>query len=293
MGFDLDDSENEDEDENDVPTGRVNDNSFDYEEIKDYWLEDNETREKMVCMLVGQDGTGKSGVALDYLTDEDIANGKRCLVIDLDGGVQPLVNRHHRERCNEHDRKLSDVYMVRNPLAEDDRGNIDYQKTFDNVRKGIFLAKNGWNDLNIKHIVFDGLSTALKFAENQMRLEKNVDDDEGVKLRYWLRRNKIFKELLEQIKALPISSFFIGHEDFIKTSLDEDMSSVKKRANAMMHQRLICERKDEGDQVRFSATVDKSKYKAESEGAELTFLTVNKENQEVNWDTSEVYKSLL
>lgn len=299
MGFELnnkqDKQDKQDNDNDRRPTGEVNDSSFTVESVKDYWLNSEAEKEKFVCQILGDDGTGKSGIALDYLSDEDIESGKRALIIDLDGGNSPLVQRHHKERCERLGRDVSDVYLVRNPIEEDSEGNIDYFETFKTIRSGVFLAKNAWADLNLKYVVFDGLTSALKFAEQQMRLEKNIDAEGGVKLKYWLVRNKIFKELLLTLKSLPISVFFIGHDDFIeKQGLnDDDMSSIKKSANAMMHQRIICERRDEGDQVRFSATITKSKYNAHVEGKTFDFLTVDKEEETVDWSTESIFEELL
>lgn len=289
MGF-LD--EEGDDSDNDAAPSTKGTDGMTVDKVKNYWMEANELKEKMVCMLIGRDGTAKSGITLDYLTDEDIKNGKRALVIDLDGGVEPLIMSHHRERCEKYDRDVSDVFLVKNPLQETDEGNIDYKETFKTIRSGIFLAKNAWADLNIKYVVFDGLSSALKYAEKQMRLEKNIDADGGVSVRYWLRRNKIFIELMEQLKSLPISSFYIAHEDFIIDDREE-MANVKLKTNAMMHQRLVCERNDDGEEVTFTATVDKSKYKTESEGREIRVATVNKETGSVDWDTSDVFDALL
>lgn len=267
---------------------------FDLEELKKKWLSDNIINEKLVCLIMAPDGSGKSGIALDYMTDADIKDGKRALIIDLDGGCDSILLSHHKKRCEKHGRKLSDVFLLRNPLEENINGEIDYKVTFDNIREGIFLAKKAWKELNLKFIVFDGLSTALKHAEQQMRLEKNISDDGGVNLRYWLVRNKIFTELLEQIKSLPISSFFIAHEDFILKD-SEDNSSVKIKTNALCHQKVHCKRIDDkiNKQVKFVATITKSKFKASSEGAVTEFLTVNKEDKTFKWSTKELYDLLM
>lgn len=271
------------------------------DDIKKKWLGKNILTEKLCCLIVAPDGAGKSGIALDYLTDEDIKNGKRALIIDLDGGCDSLLLSHHKERCNKLGKDLNDVFILKNPLEEDLNGEIDYKATFNNIREGVFLAKHAYQELNLKCVIFDGLSTALKHAEQQMRLDKNIDADGGVMLRYWLVRNKIFIELLEQLKSIPISSFFIAHEDFILKTKDELLksgeknSAVKEKTNALCHQKVFCKRIDDkvNKQIRFKATVMKSKYKAESEGAEIEFLVVDKEKKTYKWDTKELYNILM
>lgn len=295
MGFDLDDEpkkEIQTTTDKKIPEEKT---GFNLEEIKQYWLEDNELKEKLVCLLYGKDGTAKSGIALDYITDEDIKNGRRCMVIDLDGGNVPLILRQHKERCEKFGRKVQDVFLVRNPVVlDDDTGDVDYKATFNNIKEAIYLAKHKHKELELKFIVYDGLSTALKYAEYQMRVEKHIQVDGGVQLLYWLRRNKIFKEILDQIKSLPVSSFFIAHEDFVLKELD-DNSSIKEATNAMMHQKIKCTRTDNKvkNKVEFKAVIDKSKYSPESEGANFIILEVDKEEKKIIWNTKDLFKSLI
>lgn len=272
----------------------VKESAFNINTIKGKWMEHNELKEKKVMLLYGEDGTGKSGIALDSLTDEDIKAGKRMMVIDLDGGNVPLIISQHKERCEALGRDVQDCYLVKNPIVMDgEDGNIDYKATFNNIKEAVYLAKHAWEELNLSAIVYDGLSMALKYAEYQMRLERHIADDGGVQTRYWLVRNKIFKEILDQIKSLPISSFFIAHEDFVLKQL-EDNSKIKEKTNAMMHQKLHCTRENrkKDNKTIFKATVHKSKYNPRIEGKEFVFLEVDTENEEASWDTSEIYEKV-
>lgn len=283
---------------NSVPSKSI---GFNIDDIKKKWLNNNIIIQKLCCLIIGTDGSAKSGIALDYLTDEDIKAGKRALIIDLDGGCDSLLLSHHKERCEKLGKKLNDVFILKNPLEENINGEIDYKLTFNNIREGVFLAKHAYKELNLKCVIFDGLSTALKHAEQQMRLDKNIDTDGGVMLRYWLVRNKIFVELLEQIKSIPISSFFIAHEDFVLKTKEELLksgeknSAVKEKTNALCHQKIFCKRVDDKveEKIRFKTTIMKSKYKAESEGAEVEILTVNKKEKTKKWDTTKLYELLF
>ncbi len=129
-------------------------------------------------------------------------------------------------------------------------------------------------------------------GKKRRRLEKNIAPDGGVQTRYWLLRNKLFIETLEQLKSLPCDTFLIAHEDFILNPLG-DNASVKEKTNAMVWQKIRCERKVSPNEIQFVATIDKSKYRVESEGREMIFCTVNKTTKEVKWDTTEVLKSLI
>lgn len=243
--------------------------------------------EKYCCLLYGSDGTGKSGLCLDYLSPEDIKAEKKIVIIDLDGGNVPLITTYHMD-------KIKNIQCV-NPLvtSETEEGTvIDYQKTFAKIRAIIRYVKTSHKTENIKAIVFDGLSTALKHAEHQMRLDKNIADDGGVMLKYWLIRNKIFIETLEQLKSIPIAKFFIAHEDFIGKA-GEELSSVKSKTAQMCFQKIKCERVDSKDKVVFKAIIDKSKYNVRAEGKAITFCEVDKTKDVVKWDTAEVFRCLV
>src|SRR3990167_1770792 len=51
-------------------------------------------KQKICCLIYGKDGRGKSGIALDYLSDDDIKNGKKVVIIDIDGGMTPLITTY-------------------------------------------------------------------------------------------------------------------------------------------------------------------------------------------------------
>ena len=261
------------------------------ENVKD-WLDKHSYNDaKFCCLLYGTDGVGKSGICLDYLTPEDIEEGKKLVIIDLDGGNVPLISAYHRD-------KLKNISCI-NPLVttETEEGTIiDYKKTFAKIRAIIRYVKQHHKRDKIKAIVFDGLSTALRYAENQMRLDKNLDTDGGVQTRYWLLRNKLFIETLEQLKSIPIDRFFIAHEDFIVPKVKADLekfAKVKGKTNQMMFQKILCNRSDEPDIVRFTATIDKSKYTSNAEGKKMEFCTVNKQNGEVKWNTAAIFECLV
>ena len=250
--------------------------------------------EVLCAMIYGKDGTAKSGISLDYLTDEDIKDGKRAVIIDLDGGNIPLLIKHHKKRCEDNKRKLKDVYIVKNPLYEENvNGDIvfNYKKTFSRVKGIIKWVRNNITKFKIKYVVFDGLSTALKHAEQQMRIDRHLAADGGVQLRYWMVRNKHFIESLEHIKSLPISKLFIAHEDFVLK--DSDNSAVKEKTNAMMHQKIKCERLANGDHAEFKATIDKNKFSTATEGKSYVVCEVDNDKGKYTWNTKMLFDELM
>jgi hypothetical protein len=75
------------------------------------------------CGVIGFEGTGKSGIVLDSLTDEQITNGDYILAVDFDGGAAACKSAYHRDKAA-NIRCLSPWVM-----ATEDRTTYDYPGT--------------------------------------------------------------------------------------------------------------------------------------------------------------------
>jgi len=259
------------------------------DDVKNWMTHGSKPASKVCCLVYGKDGTGKTGLVFDFLNLEDVKNGYKMVVIDLDGGGMPLKETYHKDK--------GENLIVIDPLVtkETEEGTeIDYQSTFAKIRAIIRYVRNNYIQDKIKAIVFDGLSTALSYAEQQMRLDKHLDVDGGVQTRYWLMRNKLFLETLEQVKGIPIAKFFIAHENFVAESSDplKTPSSVIMKTHMMMWQKIRCERKDSTLDVNYTATIDKSKYGSKVDGAIVNVCRVDKSTKTVKWNAKEVFKIL-
>lgn len=243
-------------------------------------VEDSKTQEikaTMNCLVIGSDGSGKSGIVLDY------CNGltKPTLVIDLDGGCLPLVYQYYKGS------KKFLIPPILETMVTPDGIDIDYIKTMAKI-KG--LIKYGIeHQTEYSAIVLDGLSTLLKFAEYQSRIEKNIAIDGGMQMRYWIVRAKVFTEIVEIMKSAQfVDRFYIAHEDLVAT---KDSAAVKQKLNAMVHQRIVCRKEDNLGVVKFIAKIDKSKYNLALEGKDFTFATVS--GDKTTWDVGKIFEHLL
>ena len=256
----------------------------DIEEIIKQSTERKATK-KLVCLVIGQDNTAKTGVVFEYLEGLE----KPSLVIDVDGGCEPSKASYHAN---------SDKIIIVDPvemITTETDVEIDYHKTIAKVKAIIKYAKIHHEKYSA--IVIDGVSTLLKFAEYLMRIDKNLAPDGGVQMRYWIQRNKRFTEILDAAKSIPqIDKIFIGHEDFI---VGKDAAAVKVKTNQMIHQRIICRREIEKDEkgksvgngnVTFKAIIDKSKYNMLMEGKQYE-IGGTKEGK-VHWSAKQVWEGL-
>jgi len=240
------------------------------------------------CMIYGVDGTGKTGIAISYFEPLLLEN-KKLVIIDLDGGAWPIVKAHHKKAY-----EAGNIIII-NPMVTtegEDGTEIDYKKTFAKIRAIIRYTKRNYEKDNIAGIIFDGLSTLLRYAEYQMRIEKGLDADGTVSWRYWMPRNKLFLETLVYIKSIPIARFFIAHDDFIKEDQDpkKKFASVRRDTNSMMFQKIKCKRADKKGKVIFRATIDKVKYNNTAEGKSFKFLVVD--NDKAAWGTVKLFNAL-
>tara|TARA_R110002020_G_scaffold118792_4_gene271362 strand:+ start:6160 stop:7140 length:981 start_codon:yes stop_codon:yes gene_type:complete len=75
------------------------------------------------CGVVGFEGTGKSGIVMDSLTEAEKDNGDYILAVDFDGGASACKSAYHRD-ISENIRVLSPWVM-----ATEDRTTYDYPGT--------------------------------------------------------------------------------------------------------------------------------------------------------------------
>jgi len=226
----------------------------------------------MNCLVLGQDGTGKTGIVMDYCEKID----KKTMFIDLDGGDFPVFNSYH---------KNSDKIEVLSAYVADDNGDPSYDIMLSKIKAiAMFVNKN---EQDYGCIVLDGISRFLKICEYVMRVEKNLEVDGGVTQRYWISRARKFSETIDLLKSIPMDKFYIAHEDFMVTT---DMAMVKANMNQAMHQRIICTKSIGLGKVEFNAKIDKSKFDLTKEGKIIKFATVTK--GDAVWDTSDIFVGL-
>jgi len=240
---------------------------------------------KKVCMVLGEDGVGKTGLVLDYLAKKLKADKTANVVyVDLDDGASVLVDKFHKE--------VADQIRIIRPIQvtkTETKVEIAYKKTVDWISAIADYVDRNLEKKNIIAFVFDGLSTLLTFAERQMRIEKNINADGGVNTKFWLIRNKVFEEMMMTVKQINCDSFFIGHTDFVLT---ESSASIKIKTNAMMYQRIICKKEVlEGDgEYKLVGIVNKAKGSPLKENSKATFM--QKKGDKFKFDTDKIFEGL-
>jgi len=238
-------------------------------------------------MVLGEDGTGKTGLVMDYIhKDLLIDTEAKVLVFDLDRGANPIVSKYHKEIQNRiivlDPRKKSEYINEDNEILEDP------VKIMRLVMKASVNLRNTYKDRKIKYIVLDGLSTFLSTAESQMRLDMNKDITDGILQLYWKKRKDNFFKVIDLLLTVETNIFLIGHTNFV---LNEKSTGVTRDMNARVLQRIVCEREDVSDGIRLFGRVSKSKLEATKENDRKNFMVVK--NKEVKFDSTKVFEDLI
>ncbi len=175
------------------------------------WVSEEETVNSTICALfVGDPKTGKSGVALDSRTEQDIKDGKKILVIEMnsDNGCKLTKKEFQKDDPN---------IIVKDPREfsvdlETGDWNFDYIKTMKKIKALLMWTKTVKDKINLKTIVFDGADVFLsEVCENQMRIEKNLDAAGGVTYAYWKNRNKYFYDVMNLMFTIDVDKYILIH----------------------------------------------------------------------------------
>jgi len=237
-------------------------------------------------LIVGQNGTGKTGLALSFLSKLP----KKKMIIDLDGGCIKLIRAFYP---NDESIEVYDV-MDEDKYYKDENGIYtvnssgyfyDYQKILTEILSLIGYCHKHKDEYS--GICFDGISIFLKFCEYLMKDEKHLDAMGSFNQQYWKLRYKYFSETMQSLRAVPIHRIYIGHDDMITK---EDSTLVRKNFNDRIDERIITKRIKNINSVVFTGEIDKVKGKPIKEGRKFTFLKVNPENYV--WSCDEIFKEI-
>jgi hypothetical protein len=253
----------------------------------------------MKALFYGADGTGKSGTALSLLDEIDKEKGEKIVLVDLDAGNFPSILAYHREAYENGNLILFDPTRWKEIEETDEKDVVlDYKTTMMRIKAVGIWVKDNYQKHKIRGVIVDGLSTLLKHAEYQMRIEKNIDVTGGVALKYWINRNKMFLEMIGLYKSIPLDTIYIGHEDFASspTADGKQATKIMKNTNDMMFQKVHFRTKETPDgKVQFIAKIDKSKQNILNKGREVIFAevdTTEENNTDYYWEPSKVLSLL-
>lgn len=255
------------------------------EEIADKLLAPKtSSNESDICaVLWGLNDTLKSGNAIDCRTEKQIKNHEVVFLIDLDDANKTLWRNHWGS---------SPDIRIMNPtvwkkIEGEDRKEIDYDKTLKVIHTLAFrIEKMIKEGLPVAGTIFDGLDKLLDNSENTMRMDKQLEIDEGVTFAFWRRRNKYFLDIIKTTKSLKCPRYFITHSKKVqKKKMNQAGKEVvvkeweegdwHKSIPDEMWQVITCHKEEDVEgNTTYSAKVVKFKGRPELVGSIHTTMTV-------------------
>ncbi|KXB06206.1 hypothetical protein AKJ51_04025 [candidate division MSBL1 archaeon SCGC-AAA382A20] len=178
---------------------------FTADEIAKEWRDSAEKKESYMMMgIYGPEGTAKSGVALDALTSEEIQEGGKIAVIDVDDSCQKIW-----EEC------LGSPVHVRiiDPLITDEEDDVTWVATYNKVSSFLSWFKRNGKKENIKWVILDGLDTFLKWCEFKMKVEFHGGEmAENMEIGLdWGKRNQMYYKVVRLLKSIPANIIVTAH----------------------------------------------------------------------------------
>ena len=161
--------------------------------------------------LVGHENTAKTGLALSLLDDE-IMNGKKVIILDIDNSAKSTVNHIYPDKDNILVLPLLDEFDD-SIFNEDNSVNhhalVNKTKWFINLIAEDLEKETG----SVAGVIFDGGSTFLKWCEFAMRqslLSKGIieNEDDSFNQKEWRERNRMNRDVLDRLHALPVPKIF-------------------------------------------------------------------------------------
>lgn len=146
---------------------------------------------KVLCGVVGPRKAGKSGMLIDSLTDEEIANGAMIFVEDFDAGGDSTVSAHHEDKQQN--------IVVLNPWITNKQSKsrvpFNYPETFNKTMDDLLYALEVAESQDeyfkvhgkmpnpyLKTFVFDGMDHWLHICGTAMKIEDLELGDDAVEV---------------------------------------------------------------------------------------------------------------
>ena len=119
-----------------------------------------------MCLGIwGEPKTAKTAIALDILTEEDIANDMKVYVFDFDNRAIDVKRNHY---------KNIDNIVVDNPIERKEDSLVDFDATMENARTFYEMAMECLNEGKLKAVIVDGADKLLTdVCETKMVIKMN------------------------------------------------------------------------------------------------------------------------
>lgn len=243
-------------------------------------------RSHLLCSITGNPKVGKSGIAMDCRTEEEIEKGMKILILDFDNGCEPTWRTNWDSDPN---------IMIYNPLEVRADGSTDWETTFNNANYFCGLAKEMIEEGNVKAFIFDGVDKAFEGSSDVLRelLVKQqsregsivkATDSVRVSTLDWKIRNRIYNRLLDLVCNLKCDRFLITHMKPVYDNINVptpvgEVPDWHKSTPARFVQMLHIAKQPSQNATNYICELEASKTNPDLVGKKWTIFTTNGENK--------------
>ena len=238
-------------------------------------------RAHLCTLLYGEAKCGKSGLALDSRTQEQLDNDCLVMVLDFDNGSEPTWRQNWDSDPN---------IMILNPIVRDKEGYPNLEETIRLSEAFIDMAKDYMREGKEVKFIFDGVDRWLRLCFLSMTEDKRSTQQKFMPL-LWGVRNKIYEDLVEKITdGLNCDRFFITHMKDVYEGINNPtptgkVPNIRSTTMDKMNQVVEVSRMNVGNKATYTATLKDSKTDTALVNKSWNFLTID--NGEVEWNSIE------
>jgi hypothetical protein len=243
-------------------------------------------RTHLLCSITGNPKVGKTGLALDCRTQEEIDKGMKILVLDYDNGAEPTW-----DACWSRDENI----IIYNPNEIRADGAVDWEATFKNGNSFVEYAKELIEEGNVKAFILDGVDKTYEgssdvlrdlLVKQQVREGSIIHPSDSVRVSPldWKIRNRVYNRQLDLVCALECDRFLITHMKPLYDNINVPVpigeapdwhKSTPARFNQMLHIRKEVKEKH----TNYMAILEASKTNPKLVGQEWIIFTTNGDNE--------------
>lgn len=238
------------------------------------------------CAITGDPKVGKTGIALDCRTEEEIKQGLKVMVLDWDNGSEPTWDSCHNRDPN---------IVIFTPRQFNADGTENHEASFDNANSFIRYCREEIEEGNVKAVILDGLDKAYEASGDVLRahlVKSNkregtiIHDTDSIRVNPldWKVRNRIYNRLLDNFMDLMCDRYIITHMkpiygDIVNPVPIGEVPDWHKSTPARFIQMIHISKTKKGGVTQYVAELQASKTNPELVGNKWVIFSTNGKNE--------------
>ena len=162
--------------------------------------------------MVGKENTAKTGLAID-LARKHVGADKQIIIFDVDNSATQTVAANYPDDENV---VVIPLYDELDDTIFNEDNSTNYTALIDKMGHFINIVAQKCRDGEVGAVIFDGMSSFLKWCEhamtdvlmNRSKNPVNVEDGDKFNQAEWRIRNQLFRDIANRGHQLPVDAVF-------------------------------------------------------------------------------------